>query len=654
MVLAVLLLLVPGGVDDTMEALLKALRSDDPDVRANATADILASWPLWNEEDLTKLEDAARDEDPEVSGRAGEARVRIRIRRSLGKTLFQRIPRADDAFLKGDDAAKLAVLGEAKVLWKKQKLTKDDMAGLESLVLRAPWTDPANLDRFLKDPDAQLVFSVPGDSEARVRVKTKEVELLGMEGRKRTGQVAEYLADGEPEVRATALRVMGGLQAREQAPKVSVLLRDRNASVRGEALALLTTWGAKEYAADFSLLLDDPNGRVRWRAAEALGSCGHKDAGPRIAKLLKDPFAPTRAEAAMVLGTFGAREFTSDLAPLLADAVPMVRRSAAYAIGKFGAAEYAPQLRKLLKDPDPGTRLTAAQSLGQLGADVQFGDVVDLIRDADPDVRDEAAWVLGLTASKDWAKRIALLIESSDAQVRHHAVWALGLMRARDARTAVTAMLSDSSSWVRSEAVLTLARIGEKEDLPKIAALLRDPDRKVRVNAALALGELGSADAEDALAALQRDPDRLLGLSSTLSLARLGQCSPAALRLALQEIATDDLAFACLGMAASDAASAAHSREAWELLDRPLRLKRSIETWADLSAALLDAGLTLDVQTDGMIGRLDRSHSLTGRDALAWLLGRYATPTMVLDGKKVRLVDRREGLAHWQKRLEGK
>lgn len=647
MVVAALLLLFPVGVDDAMDALLQGLRSDDPDVRANATADLLASWDRWKEEDLSKLEDAARDKDPEVSGRAIEARARIRIRRTLGKNIFDRVERADDAFYKGDDAEKLAVLGKVKTFWKAGKVTKEDMAGLETLVMRASWKDSTRLDKFLKDPDAQMVFSVPGNSEDRVRVKTKEMELLGAEGRKRAGQVAEFLADGEPEVRAKALRIMGGFQTVEQAPRIGLLLKDKNAGVRDEALAVLTAWGAKEFAGDFALLLDDPNGRVRWRAAEALGAFGQKDAGPRIAKLLQDSFAPTRSEAAMVLGTFGAREYTADLAPLLADHAPMVRQSAAFALGKFGAVEYAPQLRRLLKDRAPGVRLTAAQSLAQLGVDFQFGEVVDLFRDPDPTVREEAAWVLGLTASKEWGGRIAYLVESGDAEVRHHAVWALGLMKSRDGRTAVTALLQDSSSWVRSEAVLALARIGEKQDAPKIAALLRDPDRKVRVNAALALGELGAADAADALAAVEKDEDRLLGLSSSLSLARLGKTGPAALRVALKEITTDTLAFACLGEVASEAASAALSREAWELLERPLKLKRSIETWADLSAALLDAGLTLEVKADGLIGRLDKSHSLTGRDALVWLLGRYSRPCMILDGKRIRLVERRESLAHW-------
>jgi HEAT repeat protein len=116
-------------------------------------------------------------------------------------------------------------------------------------------------------------------------------------------------------------------------------------------------------------------------------------------------------------------------------------------------------------------------------------------------------------------------------------------------------MLSDEAPWVRSEAVLALGRIGTKEDVPRIAVLLRDPDRKVRVGAALALGELGFAEAGEFLGAPAKDPDRLLRLASTLSLARLGKVGVAAFRSALKEVATDDLAFACLGTAALEAAA---------------------------------------------------------------------------------------------------
>src|SRR5262249_26618674 len=107
------LLLAAGTQDGTMESLLRKLRSDDPEVRTGAAAELLAAWPRWKVQDLTKLDEAAQDADPELSGRAQEARSRIRIRRALGENLFSRIPKADDAFFGGDDAAKLAVLGEA-------------------------------------------------------------------------------------------------------------------------------------------------------------------------------------------------------------------------------------------------------------------------------------------------------------------------------------------------------------------------------------------------------------------------------------------------------------------------------------------------------------------------------------------------------------
>ena len=81
---------------------------------------------------------------------------------------------------------------------------------------------------------------------------------------------------------------------------------------------------------------------------------------------------------------------------------------------------------------------------------------------------------------------------------------------------------------------------------------------------------------------------------------------------------------------------------------------RAVETWTDLSAALSDAGLKLEIQTDCMIGRLDRGSPMIGRNALTWLLGRFAVPDVVLEDRKIRLMDRRDSLLYWQKRLEGK
>ena len=187
-----------------------------------------------------------------------------------------------------------------------------------------------------------------------------------------------------------------------------------------------------------------------------------------------------------------------------------------------------------------------------------------------------------------------------------------------------------------------------------ISERLSDPDRKVRVSAALALGELGAGDPRGVLAGLERDPDRLLGLSSTLSLTRLEKVGAAVQRTTIREVAGDDLAFACLGTIVSDVESYVHAREAWDILERPLNLRRSIETWTDLGLALSDAGLALEVRTDLALGRLDKSQVLTGRDALTWLFGRFSSPAVVLEGRKVRVMDRREAVSYWQTKLDPK
>src|SRR5262245_47731698 len=139
---AVVLLWAPDFGDEPMESLLKGLRSDDADVRSKATTGILAGWRDWKDADLLKLEEASLDRDPEVGSRAAEARARIRIRRTIGPNLVEKVAGVDEAFLRGDDEAKLAVLQEAKRVWKTGTLTREDLAGLESLATRAQWRDP--------------------------------------------------------------------------------------------------------------------------------------------------------------------------------------------------------------------------------------------------------------------------------------------------------------------------------------------------------------------------------------------------------------------------------------------------------------------------------------------------------------------------------
>lgn len=635
MLFAGLLLLFQDG---TMDALLEGLQSDDPEVRTKAAGGLLEGWKRWTELDLAKLDEAADHRDPEIRGRASDAGSLIRIRRTLGETVVGKIPGADRAFHTGNDAAKLDVLAKANELWQRGELTGTQ--GLELLAASASWNNPKSLTAFLKRLEGKGSFAIPVDPRARARLRATEVERLGGEGKRRTGKVVEFLGDEAPEVRAAALRAIGGLDAKEQAAKVAALLKDGHAGVRGEAVALLGGWGSKEFAPDFVGLLDDPSGQIRWRAAEALAGWGQRDVAPRIAKLLKDPYAPSRAEAAAALGSLGAREFAPEIAPLLGDSQAIVRRCAAQAIGKLGARGSAGGVRKLLQDPSPDIRLTAAQSLGQLGSDLDA--LVPLLRDDDPEVREEAVWVLSRLGSKEILGRVADLLDDRDPEVRRGAVRALGRPVAR--------LCTDPSAWVRAEAVRSLGRWGGKEDAETASARLRDPDRKVRIEAALALGELGGAG----LPGLERDADRVLGLSATLSLIRGGSRGVAAQREALREIATDDVAFAVLGTAATETLSRIHAKESWDRLARPLVLRKPIETWKDLSEALSEAGLALDVRAPCAIGRLDERVPLTGREALDWLLGRLDAPAIVLEGRTLRLMGRRAALAVWQKRLDGR
>lgn len=653
MSIALAVFLCFSGLDDPMGLLIQKLHSDNPDTRAEGTLDLLSSWSRWKDADLAELEGVTRDPDPEVAGRAAEALGRIRIRRVLGRAVVDRIVMADLAFLNGSDFRKLEVLRESKRLWKEGALQKSDLAGLESLATSAAWDDPTWLDDFLKESEATKAFSIEGDSKSRTLKRVAEVERLGATERHHAGKVAEFLGDGAPEVRSAALRLLAKDHAREQAPRVAGLLTDKSAELRTDAMNLLRSWGAKEYAPGVEALLEDPDQAIRRKAMEALGVWGQTTAGPRIAKLLRDPFSPSRADAAYTLGMLVAREYTDDLLPLLADSHAAVRQSAAYALGKFGGTALAPRLLPLLRDPAPEVRWIAAQSLGQLGSEVRTDAVADLLRDPNAEVASQAAWVLGFTASQEAVATIVSLLDGRDAELRQRGLWTLGLLRSQDHRADVADLLKDPSSWVRSEAVLTLARIGGKEDAAALAPLLRDPDRKVRVDTALALGELGGGDPDGVLAALKRNPDRLLALASALSLVRLGKDGPAELRAALREIAADDLAFACLGTVASDVASSVLDPATWAKLERPLQAM-SIDSWESLTAALAGSGLKLDVRAECPIGRLDRSHQLKGRDALAWLFGRTWPPMIVLDGGTVRLMECRDSLAYWLQRLEPK
>lgn len=184
---------------------------------------------------------------------------------------------------------------------------------------------------------------------------------MGKDARPAAKELVAALSDGDPLVRAVAVRAVGAL-----AP-----------DVEGGVAGLLALFPDVEAI----------------RAAARFGPAGAA-AVPSLLELLKHEDVGVRRQAVRALGKIGTPSLAA-LPELIrmseAEENHLLREQSVEAIGDIGPAAAAgiPALVKALKDPVPRVRRDAVRALGQMGpvAKHTLGEVTAAVADPDPEVQ---------------------------------------------------------------------------------------------------------------------------------------------------------------------------------------------------------------------------------------------------------------------------
>jgi hypothetical protein len=308
--------------DTTIDDLIQAWRGDDAAMRDRATREILRRYDRWTPQDLTALERASKDSDPDVAELARQALTRIPARKTLGPEILEKLPHAEPIFLNGSAEERTQLLFEASKLARDRKLT------LPSALLRS----------LLRSDSSSLrktVFDVAGDLQATDLAR----------------DIVDYLK--------TDLDAASG-----------DLWTVRTAAV--EALAKLR---AIDLVPEFLELLKAESPIVRWSGANALAKLQANSTIPEIGRLLGEPDPGIRCAAAYALGKFRTREFKAELAALLKDPNPEVRNAATFALGAAHGrlrGEFVPG-RKVFKSGEKVTLLFTLTNAGDVPVPCQKG-----------------------------------------------------------------------------------------------------------------------------------------------------------------------------------------------------------------------------------------------------------------------------------------
>ena len=188
--------------------------------------------------------------------------------------------------------------------------------------------------------------------------------LGDMVARRALPDLLKALDDEDRDVRAAAVRSLGGLESGEStAPIVRALV--------GEQVPQVTAAGAllelgERAAPALRALAAEREAELRATAIQLLGYVGASSDAPMIATHLRDPSAEVRAKACNSLAKIGTPDQHDALREALGDRIWFVRVQAAHGLGAVGSAEDVPLLLAMARSDEFDVGRAAAGAAARL------------------------------------------------------------------------------------------------------------------------------------------------------------------------------------------------------------------------------------------------------------------------------------------------
>ncbi|MFC9994732.1 fumarate reductase/succinate dehydrogenase flavoprotein subunit [Nocardia sp. NPDC127526] len=278
--------------------------------------------------------------------------------------------------------------------------------------------------------------------------------LLGLDAPD-VAELAPFLDDPDPQVRATALAVLTEGAPDGFGDRLIAALGDPDAQVRAAAVAGLRELVEILPAASglavhtespdplvraavvdllralrrgtpelFAKAAVDPDHRVRIEAVNGLVSL---DDWPALTGAAHDDSREVRIAAARGLATIGAGGLDT-VRLLVGDRDPLVRAAALTALSRLGTADDAPTLAAALRDSAWQVREGAARGLPSAGPELAAEPLRAALADVHPDVRKAAVLTLTTWPENDSARTaLETALTDTDADVRAYARRALAV-----------------------------------------------------------------------------------------------------------------------------------------------------------------------------------------------------------------------------------
>ncbi len=544
------------------EALIKALKDDDGQVRASAAGGLVER--TCGAQAVGPLMEALKDDFPDARRNAALALGRTGDVRAVDALIAALID--DDSHVRSYAAGALGQLGDVRAVDALIAALKDDdshvrsyaAGALEQLgdvrateaLRRATWDDQ-EIVRTSAVRALKKVSKLEHDQSPPSRSEVKEMEarkdLAGLIqalrwDRVKTAAISALGRLGDPHAIDALVRVLQQKQQSESREAIDALGQigderavdaliqalqgdgwDGAAEVRRSAVTALGKIGGERAEAAISGVLKNGDRSERRAAAKALGQM---EGGPRavdaLLQALKDDTDPdTRIAVVEVLGQMGdPRAAAAFVQVIKEDTASEVRRSATKGLELLERERAVETVAHLLQDDDAHVRERAARELGWLGGPQAVEALAPALNDEAEGVRQAVSRALGQLGGVQAQAALLEALRDGAGQVQTPTVAALGKMADVRAVPALIEVLKDNSGPIRAAAAQALGQIRDEQAVPALIETLQDEAREVRTAAAQALGQVGAEQAVDALVEALADVD--CAKAATQALGQIG------------------------------------------------------------------------------------------------------------------------------------
>lgn len=352
-------------------------------------------------------------------------------------------------------------------------------------------------------------------ADANPRLRDSAVRIAGYFG---YGECANLLfercRDQDEGVRATAIEHIVYLDDERVGPTLLEAFRRDSAKVRAAAARAMAVLDETFALPHLLEALSDTDEWVRYFAVRSIGRFNlpggelgvNTDIANTLIRLIReDPAYHVRAAAVETLGRTGETEAIEALAPLSLGKDRDLARAALIALGRIGHEDAFPHIMTALRSPDPVMRKDAARALSGYRTRDAVSALEWAAKDKEPSVSEAAMEILGSMAIPD---SITVLLNLTVDDLHREAA----IERLSKLGEEKLDLITRGSAWadpkVRCAVVEVLARIKRRRATEHIAGALGDDEPAVRLAAIRALRLLGSRLGEEKIKELAgSDPE---------------------------------------------------------------------------------------------------------------------------------------------------